>query len=151
MSGLAPRTPYHYRVTAQNSAGQVVGQDLTFTTPADVTAPQLLFTVPRAQHIRVVRRRGIAFSLSTSEPCVARVRVLLDRRAAKRLGLPRLIGSAKLKLAPAATTPRFRVRLSRRARAAMPHSRRLRATLRAAATDPSHNRRVVTRRTVFSP
>jgi endonuclease/exonuclease/phosphatase family metal-dependent hydrolase len=35
-AGLAPATTYHFRTTAQNSAGTSVGADQTFTTPAFV-------------------------------------------------------------------------------------------------------------------
>jgi DNA-binding beta-propeller fold protein YncE len=34
ISGLAPQTTYHYRLTAQNSVGHAVGADRTFTTAA---------------------------------------------------------------------------------------------------------------------
>jgi DNA-binding beta-propeller fold protein YncE len=34
ISGLAPQTTYHYRLTAQNSVGRAVGADRTFTTAA---------------------------------------------------------------------------------------------------------------------
>ncbi|UCH09736.1 MAG: VCBS repeat-containing protein, partial [Fidelibacterota bacterium] len=37
LTGLTANVTYHYRVTASNSAGSVVGADQTFTTPADAT------------------------------------------------------------------------------------------------------------------
>lgn len=39
ISGLAPSTLYHFRVTATNASGQSVGQDMTFTTAAPGTPP----------------------------------------------------------------------------------------------------------------
>jgi phosphodiesterase/alkaline phosphatase D-like protein len=37
LSGLTANVTYHYRVTAENSAGSMEGNDQTFTTPADAT------------------------------------------------------------------------------------------------------------------
>src|SRR5205085_6606705 len=39
ISGLAPSTVYHFRVTATNSSGQRIGQDMTFTTAASGPPP----------------------------------------------------------------------------------------------------------------
>lgn len=42
LSGLRPGTTYHYRLVAENSAGRVEGEDMTFTTrtAAEMVAPQ---------------------------------------------------------------------------------------------------------------
>ena len=46
LSGLAPGTPYHYRLVAQNSKGTVYGYDYTFTTqPAPAGGPTAAFAV----------------------------------------------------------------------------------------------------------
>ena len=39
ISGLTPSTTYHYRVVASNASGTTFGADMTFTTPAQGTAP----------------------------------------------------------------------------------------------------------------
>jgi len=46
LTGLAPGTTYHFRISATNKAGTSVGIDQTFTTPSGGAPPQSADTVP---------------------------------------------------------------------------------------------------------
>jgi hypothetical protein len=46
LTGLAPATTYHFRISATNKAGTSVGIDQTFTTPSGGAPPQSADTVP---------------------------------------------------------------------------------------------------------
>jgi hypothetical protein len=86
LTGLAPGTTYHYRLVASNSAGEVAGADMTFTTQADTVAPTISglrltrrrFAVgPRPTPLVARARRGSELRFSLSEP--ARVRIRIER------------------------------------------------------------------------
>ena len=136
---LRASTVYHYRAVATNAAGSTLGADATFTTARDVTKPVVSVKVTR-QRIRRVRTRGLAYSARCSERCVGTASVLLSRTMARRLGLPKLLGKARVDLAVLPTSKTLRVHVGRRANKRLAHaSRSLGATLELRVADESGN------------
>jgi hypothetical protein len=151
LTDLKASTTYHYRVVASNAAGIAAGQDMTFTTARDVTAPVVTVKVKR-QKLRTARTRGVAYLLRCSERCLGTTEVRLSRRTARRLGLGVVIGKSRVVLEARPASKRLRVRLTRRARKELAGKRgRLQASLRVSVADESRNRRTVSRRLVFLP
>jgi len=86
ITGLRPRTVYHYRLVAINAAGTVVGADRTFKTPAaPPRAPRFSFAAP--SRIRLAQalagRLHVAFHCSTA--CTARFAVTIVLPGIQRL------------------------------------------------------------------
>ena len=148
---LKASTLYHYRVTAQNAAGQVAGGDMTFTTRADVTAPGLLVTVAKHVKSRTLERRGLAVRAQVTEPATVRLELRIPKRAAKRLRLRPLIATARVRFAVRLRKP-VRLRLVGRAARSrsLARAKRLGAKLVVTAADPSANRTSRTRRVTFA-
>lgn len=166
IAGLSPGTTYHYRVRATNGFGSANGGDRTFTTAAaggggggggtgdtgDGTGgtggtgdPGPITTVVvLAQRLATVLRRGLRITAQVNEAATILARVILSRRAAKSLGLPRVIarGSARLREAGSAT---FRARFTRKAKRRLRRARRVRATLNITATDTAGNKTTLKR------
>lgn len=141
LTGLRANTVYHYRLVASNAAGATSGPDLTFRTARDVTPPTLQLTAARKQKIRRVWARGVVYKARCGEACKGTAKLEISKAAARRLGLPRVLGKApvSLKVRPAATT--LRVRLSRRVRARIAAVRRVRVVLHLVVADSSKNKR----------
>jgi hypothetical protein len=121
------------------------------TTPTvpDLLAPGLVLRFARSYRIRVVIRRGVRGRVGCTEACTLRLRLLLNRRTARRLGIVSqrqvVIGRATVRLTQAATR-RATIRLTRRARSRLRRARRVRVTLSVRAVDPAGNARTGTRR-----
>jgi len=108
--------------------------------PADTTAPRIALRGRAVQRTGVVRRRGLAVRLATSERATATLRAVLSKRTARRLGLRSTsIGRATANLAGPGTSA-VRLRLSARARRALLRTPRVRIVVRASAADPAGNR-----------
>jgi hypothetical protein len=140
LANLKANTTYHYRVTAANSAGRVVGTDATFTTARDVTKPAVALRVAR-QKLTRVRKRGLLYAARCSERCTGTATLVLSRSLARRLGLPAKLGSAHVALAARPKSKTLRIRLNAKARKALQRSKRrsLRATLQLHVADESRN------------
>jgi hypothetical protein len=139
LSGLTTDTTYHYRVVATNSAGTSAGQDLSFTTAQDVTAPVVQLVV-RRQRFGAVRKRGVVYQVRCNERCSGGVQLFLRPAAARRLRLPLMIGRARLSVAPSSAWKQLRVPLRplvRQRLAARPG--RLVVTLDLSVADAAHN------------
>jgi len=107
---------------------------------ADTTAPQIALSGRTSQRARKVRRRGLALRLATSERASVTLRAVVSKRSARRLGLRgRAVGRATASLAGPGTRA-LRLRLSARARRALPRLRTVRIVVRAAAADTAGNR-----------
>ena len=107
---------------------------------ADRLPPGVSLRIDRGT-LRTVRVRGLRLALGTSEACRARIDVRVDARTARRLHLPsRTIGRASVRLA-AAGRHAMTVRISARARRALPRATRVRIVARAVAVDAAGNRR----------
>jgi Ca2+-binding RTX toxin-like protein len=105
----------------------------------DTLAPTIFAKVLR-QRLARVRRSGLRFRLSCSEPCTFDARLVVDARSAKRLGLKsRVLGTARGRIATGAKS--FVLRLDRAARTALSRRHSLRATLQVSAKDAAGNTR----------
>ena len=132
--GTSPPAPGDGTDTA-GSPGAATG-----TGAADTTAPRLQVSGRAVQRRRVVRRRGLALRIATSEGAIVRLRAALSRRDARRLGLrSRTVARSTAELT-AAGTERPRLRLTSRARKALLQAQTVRIVVRATAADPAGNR-----------
>ena len=142
LNGLEPSTLYHYRVTATNGDGTVVGADRTFTTAATPkgTRPtgggsstgtfggvSILTKSARAD-----RKGRVAVKLRCPPAAVVRCRGRLSLTAKVKRKTIKL-GSARFDVA-AGKTKTVRIKLSRSKRRLLARSKRL-GSLTAAATD----------------
>ena len=103
LSGLAPRTRYHYRLVASSAGGTVVGADLTLTTSARPPAPpRFSFSRPRSRSLRAALAHRLSVRFSCNQACTARFAVIvalsgITRGVAVPVTLAR--GSARLRRA----------------------------------------------------
>jgi hypothetical protein len=142
--GLEANTIYHYRVVASNGAGTVAGRDMFFRSARDVTPPKVRLTVPR-QRLRAVAGRGLRYRVRCSERCRGTVRLLLSRKAARRLGLPRLLAESRVR-APELRTATLRVRLRAAVRGRLSSVTTVTARLEVDVADDSGNHKKAARK-----
>jgi hypothetical protein len=98
----------------------------------------------RRQTIRSVRRSGLRLRFTTNERCRLAIRVSVDRRTARRLGIDRrargsVVVARRTVTLPAGTRT-VTLRLTRRARIGFAHARRVHLTVRATTRDVAGNR-----------
>lgn len=145
LPSLRANTVYHYRVVAINSAGAAAGQDMTFRTASDVTPPKLTLKVKR-QPLHAVRSRGLLYLARCDEHCFGSAQLVRLGAAERKLGLPALLGKARVSLAARPTSSTLRVRLGRRATKLLAHyGRALRVSFRVTVRDGSGNSTTVKR------
>jgi PKD repeat protein len=73
LSGLAPRTRYHYRLVATSAGGTAVGGDRTFTTaPPLARAPRFSFVLPSRTLLRAALNGKLRVRFRCSRGCSAR-------------------------------------------------------------------------------
>ena len=138
---LRPSSVYHYRVVAENALGTFTGGDRFLVTEDDVTRP-----VFRLRTVRSARRsHGIPARVRCDEACRVSATVTIDRRTARRLGVPRTLARGRLSVR-AETTKAMRVRLPRAIRAKLARARTLRATVAWRAADEFGNTTRITRK-----
>jgi phosphodiesterase/alkaline phosphatase D-like protein len=147
LSGLQPRTTYHYRVVATNPTGAVAGADRVFTTAAPPPAPPapapIALVAPRtlrldrrgAVSVRVVCPAGRPPSTGLAElfrgraPATATRWLSLDPAFAALARAPKRIGAKSFATKPGATV-RVRIRLTRAGRRLVAHRASVPATVR---------------------
>jgi hypothetical protein len=117
--------------------------------PADTIAPAVSLAVPR-QRLGAVLRRGLRVSLRSSERASTTLRLSIDGRTAKRLGLTRtakpiVVGHASVSFAAAGGKTVY-VRLGRTAKARIARLASVTLTVRASARDLAGNVRQASRR-----
>jgi hypothetical protein len=114
----------------------------------DAAAPAVSLAIVRAR-LGAALRRGLAALVSCSEACDIVVRVVLDRRTARRLGLssarPVVVARGSRRLS-AAGRARVIARFTSKAKRRLRRTRSVRLTIRATATDRAGNRGTKSRR-----
>jgi hypothetical protein len=138
VGGLDAKALYHFRVTATNSAGVASGPDMTFMTAADVTKPTVTVKVKR-QRLARVRKAGLVYLARCSERCQGTAELLVSRRVARRLRLPRVLAKTRVTLNVRSRSTLMRLRLRRAARLT-PNSAPFAAVLRFSVADAARNR-----------
>ena len=143
LTGLTPSTLYHYRVTATNGDGTVVGADKTFTTPA-APKPATPTTPPGTlpsfggvsiltKSARADRKGRVSVKLRCPASAVTRCKGKLSLTAKVKKKTVKL-GKASFSIAPGKTKT-VRIKLSKSKRRLLARSKRLKGSLSAAATD----------------
>jgi hypothetical protein len=123
---------------------------------ADLTPPSASMRSFSRQRARTVAKRGIPVRVSCREACGISVAISVDRRTARRLKLdarvsPVIIGTALAQRASAGTS-QLRVKLTKRARAAMLKTKRsVRTTTQVLVSDASGNGTLLTRGVTLVP
>ena len=112
---------------------------------ADTSAPAGALRVRTRQRLRRVVARGLRGRADCSEPCRLTLTLRLDRRTARRLGLPVIVGRRQAS-AQTAGELGVRVRISRAAARRLTRLRRVRLVLHAEVADPAGNRTTLVRK-----
>ncbi len=111
---------------------------------ADVDPPNLGVKIPRGQTLAGAFDNGVKTKLSSGEPCDLDVSLLISRKLANHLDIPRLVGTAHRVLAHAGTKT-MTTDFTRKAKHALRGRHSLSLTVRAKATDDAHNARTVSK------
>jgi subtilisin family serine protease len=111
----------------------------------DRTAPALRISLSSRVALRTALAGRLRPRAGTSERSTIRLRLSIDQRVAKRLRIPRSIGSGSIMLTGAGSKA-VTVRLTSKARRALARARNVKATLSATATDAAGNRSSMSRR-----
>lgn len=86
LSGLRPRTLYHYRVVATSAAGTAVGADRTFKTPAaPPRPPRFSFSAPSRVTLAQAMAHKLRVRFHCSAACTAHFTVTLVLPGVKRV------------------------------------------------------------------
>jgi hypothetical protein len=131
LTGLKPRTTYHYRLVATTAYTTVVGTDATFTTaPALAPAPRFSYRILGHPTLARALRRGLKVHFTCSEACLARFSVLeLPRNgvlSATSFPLSVASGTARLRAAGSGTAV---LSFTRKARKRLRRAKTLRASI----------------------
>jgi hypothetical protein len=111
---------------------------------ADVDPPNLGVKIPRGQTLAGAFDNGVKTQLSSGEPCDLDVSLLISRKLANHLHIPRLVGTAHRVLAHAGTKT-MTTDFTRKAKHALRGRHSLSLTVRAKATDDAHNAKTVSK------
>lgn len=110
----------------------------------DVDPPNLGVKIPGGQTLAGAFDTGVRAKLSAGEPCDLNVSLLISRKLANRVGIPRLVGSAHSALAKAGSKT-VATNFTRKAKRAFKGRAHLALTVRAKATDPADNAKTVSK------
>jgi PKD domain len=117
LTGLRPRTVYHYRVVATNAAGTSVGADRTFKTPAaPPPPPRFSFRAPNRMTVAALLAGKLRVSFRCSSACTAHFAVTVALSGIQRLSaIPVTLarGTGHLRRAGAGHATLFFTRASR--------------------------------------
>lgn len=111
---------------------------------ADVDPPNLGVTIPRGQTLAGAFHKGVKAKLSSGEPAGLGVSLLISKRLANQLGIPRVVGTAHSTLAKAGTRT-MATDFTRKAKHALHGRPSLSLNVRAKATDDAHNAKTVSK------
>jgi hypothetical protein len=111
---------------------------------ADVDAPNLKVQIPGGQSLAGALDKGVKAKLSSGEPAGLGVSLLISKRLANQLGIPRVVGTAHSTLAKAGTRT-MATDFTRKAKHALHGRHSLSLNVRAKATDDAHNAKTVTK------
>jgi hypothetical protein len=151
LTGLSPVTTHRYRFVATNASGTVEGSQLELTTtatppgPTPASTPRPLLVVP-AQSLRDALRGGVLVGAGCTGGCTVDVRLLVARRAARKLRLaqrtsPVVVGRRSLRLREA-DVRLVRVRISKAVRKRLRRARSLAVTVEGQVRGGGQPRRV---------
>ena len=110
----------------------------------DVDAPNLGVKIPGGQTVASAFDKGVRARLSSGEPCDLDVSLLISRKLAHNLGIPRVIGRAHRVLAKAGERS-VTTDLTRRAKHALKGRHSLSLIVRSKATDDADNAKTVSK------
>ena len=110
----------------------------------DVDAPNLGVKIPGGQTLAGAFDKGVKARLSSGEPCDLDVSLLISRKLANHLGIPRLVGTAHRILANAGTKT-VATDFTRKAKRALHGRHSLSLTVRSKATDGADNAKTVSK------
>jgi uncharacterized repeat protein (TIGR01451 family) len=105
---------------------------------ADTSAPALTLVVKARQKLLAALRKGLKATAGCSEGCAIQAKLLIAKKLAKKLKLPRVVGKATKTLAAAGTT-NLVVKFTAKARRKLAKLRSLRLTVEIVAADPAGN------------
>lgn len=105
---------------------------------ADTAAPALTLAVKARQKLLPALRKGLRATAGCSEACAIQAKLLIAKKLAKRLKLPRVVGKATKNLAVAGSTNMV-VKFTAKAKRKLAKLRSVRLTLQLTATDPAGN------------
>jgi len=110
----------------------------------DVDPPNLGVKIPRGQTLAGAFANGVKAKLSSGEPCDLDVSLLISKKLANHLGIPRLVGTAHRVLAHAGTKT-VATDFTQTAKQALHGRHSLSLTVRSKATDDAHNAKTVSK------
>lgn len=110
----------------------------------DVDAPNLGVKIPGGQTLAGAFSKGVKATLSSGEPAGLGVSLLISKRLANQLGIPRVVGTAHSTLATAGTRT-MATDFTRKAKHALHGRHSLSLTVRAKATDDANNAKTVSK------
>ena len=110
----------------------------------DVDAPNLGVKIPGGQTLAGAFSKGVKATLSSGEPAGLGVSLLISKRLANQLGIPRVLGTAHSTLTTAGTRT-MATDFTRKAKHALRGRHSLSLTVRAKATDDAHNAKTVSK------
>jgi hypothetical protein len=111
---------------------------------ADVDAPNLGVKIPAHQTLAGARSDGVKARLSAGEPCDLDVTLLISKRLAHQLGIPRRVGTAHQELAKAGAKT-VATDFTHQAKRALKGRHSLALTVRSKATDGADNAKTVSK------
>jgi hypothetical protein len=111
---------------------------------AFVAAPSLKVQIPGGQSLAGALDKGVKAKLGSGEPAGLGVSLLISKRLANQLGIPRVVGTAHSTLAKAGTRT-MATDFTRKAKHALHGRHSLSLNVRAKATDDAHNAKTVTK------